>query len=154
MSDIATQYQMKSDKQHVLDKPGMYVGSIQNTDASMWCFDEETGKIVLKNIEYLAALYKLFDEAIVNCRDHVIRMLGQDSSQNVTYIEITISDDGTLTFQNDGDGVDVVKHPEYNIWIPELIFGHLRTFMPRFPFFKQYDAMDCGPSCLRMIAAY
>lgn len=127
MSDIATQYQMKSDKQHVLDKPGMYVGSIQNTEASMWCFDEETGKIVLKNIEYLAALYKLFDEAIVNCRDHVIRMLGQDSSQNVTYIEITISDDGTLTFQNDGDGVDVVKHPEYNIWIPELIFGHLRT---------------------------
>lgn len=26
--------------------------------------------------------------------------------------------------------------------------------MPRFPFFKQYDAMDCGPSCLRMIAAF
>ncbi|HET6555751.1 MAG TPA: cysteine peptidase family C39 domain-containing protein, partial [Prolixibacteraceae bacterium] len=26
--------------------------------------------------------------------------------------------------------------------------------MPKFPFFKQYDAMDCGPSCLRMIAAY
>jgi len=26
--------------------------------------------------------------------------------------------------------------------------------MPRFPFYKQYDAMDCGPSCLRMIAAF
>ena len=26
--------------------------------------------------------------------------------------------------------------------------------MSRFPFFKQYDAMDCGPSCLRMIAAF
>ncbi|HAQ17654.1 MAG TPA: ABC transporter ATP-binding protein [Prolixibacteraceae bacterium] len=26
--------------------------------------------------------------------------------------------------------------------------------MPKFPFFKQYDAMDCGPSCLRMIAAF
>ena len=26
--------------------------------------------------------------------------------------------------------------------------------MPRFPFFKQYDAMDCGPTCLRMIARY
>jgi len=24
----------------------------------------------------------------------------------------------------------------------------------RFPFFKQHDAMDCGPSCLRMIAKY
>ena len=28
---------------------------------------------------------------------------------------------------NDGNGIDVEKHPEYNVWIPELIFGHLRT---------------------------
>ncbi|MBW8325791.1 MAG: peptidase domain-containing ABC transporter [Prolixibacteraceae bacterium] len=26
--------------------------------------------------------------------------------------------------------------------------------MSKFPFFKQYDVMDCGPSCLRMIAAF
>ena len=26
--------------------------------------------------------------------------------------------------------------------------------MPSFPFYKQHDAMDCGPSCLRMIARY
>ncbi len=26
--------------------------------------------------------------------------------------------------------------------------------MSRFPFYKQLDAMDCGPSCLRMIAKY
>jgi len=26
--------------------------------------------------------------------------------------------------------------------------------MPEFPLFKQLDSMDCGPSCLRMIAKY
>ena len=26
--------------------------------------------------------------------------------------------------------------------------------MPAFPFFKQFDAMDCGPACLRMIAKF
>ncbi|HNX56814.1 MAG TPA: peptidase domain-containing ABC transporter [Prolixibacteraceae bacterium] len=26
--------------------------------------------------------------------------------------------------------------------------------MAKFPFFKQYDAMDCGPTCIRMIAAF
>jgi ATP-binding cassette subfamily B protein len=26
--------------------------------------------------------------------------------------------------------------------------------MPAFPFYKQLDAMDCGPSCLRMVARY
>ena len=34
---------------------------------------------------------------------------------------------------NDGSGIDIAEHPEYidskgnKIWIPELIFGHLRT---------------------------
>ena len=26
--------------------------------------------------------------------------------------------------------------------------------MAKFPFFQQFDAMDCGPSCLRMVAKY
>ena len=26
--------------------------------------------------------------------------------------------------------------------------------MPDFPFFKQLDPMDCGPSCLRMVGKY
>ena len=28
---------------------------------------------------------------------------------------------------NDGNGIDVAMHPEEKIWIPEMIFGHLRT---------------------------
>ncbi len=28
------------------------------------------------------------------------------------------------------------------------------TFLRKFPFFKQLDSMDCGPTCLRMIAKY
>ena len=32
--------------------------------------------------------------------------------------------------------------------------SNIELDMPKFPFFKQYDAMDCGPACLRMIAAF
>ena len=45
----------------------------------------------------------------------------------VTNIEIEVKEDGTIVMENDGNGIDVAKHPEYKIWIPELIFGHLRT---------------------------
>ena len=31
-------------------------------------------KIVINEIQYMPSLYKLFDEGIVNCGDHVIRM--------------------------------------------------------------------------------
>ena len=49
------------------------------------------------------------------------------NSLPVTNIDITIQDDGSIIMLNDGNGIDVAEHPEYKIWIPELIFGHLRT---------------------------
>jgi DNA topoisomerase-2 len=50
-----------------------------------------------------------------------------DNSLPVTYIDVAIQEDGTIVMINDGNGIDVVQHPEYKTWVPELIFGHLRT---------------------------
>ena len=127
--DLAQQYQRKTDKQHILDNPDTYIGSVENVDSQMWVFEDATKKIVLKDIEYIPGLYKLFDEGIVNCRDHVIRMIQSNAIDKkfVTYIDTTIGEDGVITMSNDGNGIDVAKHPEYDLWIPELIFGHLRT---------------------------
>jgi DNA topoisomerase-2 len=119
---LSTQYQMKTDKQHILENPDTYIGSVEMTNADMWIMEGD--QIILKSIHYNPGLYKLFDEGIVNCRDHVIRMA---TLRPVTYITVHILDDGTIVFENDGDGIDVVKHPEHDIWIPEMIFGHLRT---------------------------
>ena len=129
MTDLATQYQRKTDKQHILDNPDTYIGSVENVDAQMWVFDETTQKIALKNIEYVPGLYKLFDEGVVNSRDHVIRMIHSPllDKKFVTGIDVAVAEDGMITMENDGNGIDVAKHPEYDIWIPELIFGHLRT---------------------------
>ena len=128
-TNLAKQYQQKTDKQHILDNPDTYIGSVENVDAEMWVYDDSTKKIALKHIEYIPGLYKLFDEGIVNCRDHVIRMIHSSllDKKFVTYIDTDISDDGTITMTNDGNGIDVAKHPENNMWIPEMIFGHLRT---------------------------
>jgi DNA topoisomerase-2 len=45
----------------------------------------------------------------------------------VTNIDISIQEDGTIVMMNDGNGIDIAQHPEHKIWIPEMIFGHLRT---------------------------
>lgn len=126
---LAQQYQRKTDKQHILDNPDTYIGSIENVDSTMWVYDDSTNRIVLRDIEYIPGLYKLFDEGIVNCRDHVIRMIQSNNVEKkfVTYIDTTIGDDGTIVMSNDGNGIDIAKHPEYDVWIPEMIFGHLRT---------------------------
>ena len=124
--------QQKTDKQHILDNPDTYIGSVETVDADLWIMNELNDRIIEKNISYVPGLFKLFDEGIVNCRDHVIRMQSKveakvENSLPVSYIDIAIQDDGTIVMINDGNGIDVVQHPEYKTWVPELIFGHLRT---------------------------
>jgi len=125
-----SKYQKLTDREHILKKPDTYIGSIENTEHDGYIFDD--GKIISKEVQYIPGLYKLFDEGIVNCRDHVIRQAQavKDKIENaipVTNIDITIDEDGTIHMYNDGNGIDVAQHPEYKMWIPEMIFGHLRT---------------------------
>ena len=132
LDNLANKYQQKTDKQHILDNPDTYIGSVEKVDSEVWLLNEDDTKIIEKNISYIPGLFKLFDEGIVNCRDHVVRMAqaiasGQKNSLPVNNIDISIGPDGTITMTNDGNGIDVAEHPEYKIWIPELIFGHLRT---------------------------
>ena len=129
MSNLAETYQSRTEKEHVLLNPDTYIGSVENVDASMWIYDDATNRLVLRNIELVPGLYKLFDEGIVNCRDHVIRMIHSPllDKKFVSGIEITVSEDGTITMENDGNGIDVAKHPTFDKWIPEMIFAHLRT---------------------------
>ena len=136
---LANKYQQKTDKQHILDNPDTYIGSVEEVDSNVWIINDDIVsdnvngcKIIEKTIKYIPGLFKLFDEGIVNCRDHVVRMNqaiknSVANSLPVTCIDISIQSDGTIVMINDGNGIDVAEHPEYKIWIPELIFGHLRT---------------------------
>ena len=129
-SNLSQKYQKKTDKQHILDNPDTYIGSIELIESDNYLFEEN--KIRQKTCQFIPGLYKLFDEGIVNCRDHEVRLRQAIESKKenilpVTYIDIHINDDDSITMINDGNGIDIAKHPEYDTWIPEMIFGHLRT---------------------------
>ena len=129
---LSQKYQKKTAIQHVLEAPETYVGSIENVESPQHILNETGNRIIEKTIEYIPGLFKLFDEGIVNCRDHVVRMqqaiaTGQANCIPVSNIEVTVSEDGTITMLNDGNGIDVAEHPEHKTWIPQMIFGELRT---------------------------
>ena len=131
-SQDLSKYQKMSDKEHILKKPDTYIGSIELTEAETFIYDSASSSIVQRGIHYIPGLYKLFDEGAVNSRDHYVRQAQaiSDSKPNalpVTCIEFDISEDGTISITNDGNGIDVAQHPEHKLWIPEMIFGHLRT---------------------------
>jgi DNA topoisomerase-2 len=65
---------------------------------------------------------------VVNAHDQVVRMRQRASTNPVKNITIEISaDNKTITVENDGEGIDVLEHPEYGVWVPQLIFGELLT---------------------------
>jgi len=127
--DLSKKYQKKTNKEHILSNPDTYIGSVENVEHIDYIFDDESNSIKSSEIQLIPGLFKLFDEGIVNSRDHAIRMMTveDEDKHNVSKIEVSVSDDGTISLYNDGNGIDIEKHPEYNIWIPEMIFGHLRT---------------------------
>lgn len=129
---LAKKYQKKSDREHVLDNPDTYTGSMEKTEYGTYIYNDETKTITYKELEIIPGLYKLFDEGAVNCRDHQVRQqqsvfMCKPNAIPVSHIDFDITADGTITMTNDGNGIDVAKHPEHDIWIPEMIFGHLRT---------------------------
>jgi len=133
-NELSQKYQKKTDKQHVLDTPDTYTGSMVLTDYDTFIVDGATTSIVSKQISIVPGLYKIVDEAIVNARDHVVRMnetivaTPDALALPVTDIDISIEEkEGIITIYNNGNGIDIAKHPEEDIWIPEMIFAHLRT---------------------------
>jgi DNA topoisomerase-2 len=130
-AQLSKQYQKKTQIEHIKDAPDTYIGSVEKDEVLNWTLEED--EMRYKKFEWIAGFYKCFDEAIVNCRDHYIRLQGKHKNKEkgiipVTSIDVDVDiDTGIISLTNDGNGIDVVKHPEHNLWIPEMIFGHLMT---------------------------
>jgi DNA topoisomerase-2 len=113
-------YQKKTPLEHILLRPDTYVGSTEHQYQDMYVF--EGGKMVWRKIEFVPALYKIFDEILVNAADNLMR----DKSMNL--IDVTIDKSaGSITVMNNGTGVPVQIHKEHKVYVPEMIFGQLLT---------------------------
>ena len=114
MADLARTYQKKTDREHVLDNPEPYTGAMQLTPCETYVRADEG--ITRKTITYIPGLFKLFDEGVVNARDHYVRQsekiaAGSTSAVAVTRIEIIVTEEGVISILNNGDGIDIATTP-------------------------------------------
>ena len=117
---IEETYVKLSPIEHVLKKPGMYVGDLDYRNEKQFIYNKDQGKIEQKTIDWSPGLYKIVDELVVNAYDQSIR----DTTLNVIAVKL---DEKSFSIFNDGTGIDVVLHPVHKIYIPELIFANLLT---------------------------
>jgi DNA topoisomerase-2 len=120
---IEDTYQKLTQREHVLHRSGMYIGSTKKQTEELWVADENSdGTIKMKKrmIEYSPGFMKIFDEILTNATDHSFR----DSTVNIIKVDYNKLS-GEISIWNNGKGIPVVLHKEHNMYVPELIFGHL-----------------------------
>nr|7L6S_A Chain A, DNA topoisomerase II [Balamuthia mandrillaris] len=116
-------YQKKTPIEHVLLRPDTYLGSVlRTTEPGMWVYDPDSRRMVERECTYVPALYKIFDEILVNAADNKQR------DPNTSTIEVNIdADTNTISVFNDGRGIPVHVHKTEGMYLPEMLFGHLLT---------------------------
>lgn len=117
--DISKKYELLDEIQHVLKRPGMYIGSTKPHQSAEWLQNEE-GRFEKQEVEYNPGFLKLFDEIVSNSVDESKR------NSNLNQITVNITPKGEISVLDNG-GIPVIVHDQLGIYIPEMIFSNLRA---------------------------
>lgn len=152
---VEEQYSRKTPLEHVLLRPGMYVGPNERLPPSpCWVLDKTPPlpstellmnpaaakrstttlppfRMVQKEYGVVPALIKIFDEILVNASDNRSRHPAEKSGA-CTRIDVIIDPgskdrDPFIRICNDGKGIPIQIHKHENMYVPEMLFGHLLT---------------------------
>lgn len=120
---IEEKYQEMSEREHILERSGMWIGSTKEEEAQMFLYNRDTAKMELKDVTYIPGMLKLVDEIVSNSCDEYRRK----DNLGLNRIEVSVALNGTMLSVYDNGGIPVVKHKTAGCYVPEFIFGRLRT---------------------------
>lgn len=141
-------YSRKTPLEHILLRPAMYIGSTERLPpASCWVLKEDSSSfhnrganddstmaipwaMQREELPLFPALLKVFDEILVNAADNHMRHPG-----SCNRIDVIIHRGGDssssmrpyISIANNGRSIPVQIHKKENMYVPELLFGHLLT---------------------------
>lgn len=118
-----SKFKMLEEIPMMLLRPDTFIGAVETRAISSYIFEDANAIPVFRQINYSPALLKLFDEVLQNCYDHSKRPEGK----HLTKIEVTINAMNGMITISDNAGIPVVQHPDYNMLLPCMIFGQLRS---------------------------
>lgn len=118
---VDKKFKKLSDIDHVLQRPGMYIGSIKPHTAQKWLLDDDM-KMSQKEVTYNPGFLKIFDEIVTNSVDESKR---KGSKLNVIKVDLNRETNQISIWDN--GGIPVIKHSEHKEWIPEMVFSNLKA---------------------------
>ena len=122
IKSIEEKYKQLSEVGHVLHRPSMWIGPVKPEPAQLFLYSNDDAKMQLKEVEYTPGLLKLIGEVISNSCDEYRRK----DNLGLNKIEVTVYKNGHIEVYDNG-GIPVVMHKDAGCYVPEFLFGQLRT---------------------------
>ena len=117
-------YKKLTQDEQILHRPDTTIGSVSMIETTERVFDSEQNKFISKSMIISDAVTNIFLEVLHNSADNKERseakgvpFSGISIEMNNEYIKIT----------NDGEPIPIVVHPQWNTWIPQVLFGDYNT---------------------------
>ena len=120
---IEEKYKSLTEVEHILHRSGMWIGSINKEEIQTFVYDSDSDKMHIQNIIYIPAVLKLIDEIISNSVDEYRRT----TNMGIDTITVEINKKTGLVTIHDNGGIPIVIHKDAGIYLPEFLFGQLRT---------------------------
>lgn len=120
---IEQKYTSMTEREHILARSGMWVGSIRDEEKQCFVYDDGTGKMTMKTVTYVPAMLKLVDEVLSNSCDEYRRK----DNMGLDEVRVSINKKDSMIVIRDNGGIPVVKHKDAGCYVSEFIFGQLRT---------------------------
>lgn len=95
-----------SQKEHVLKRPGLYLGSVNEVEEDGWLYNKEKNKFEFAEYSYTPALIKVVREVIDNSIDEGLRTKWKFANK----ITITFGGDGAVSVKDNGRGIPYKIH--------------------------------------------
>lgn len=125
MSKSKVEYRNMNQREHVLHRPDMYIGSTRSRSEEVSVANEEY-QIRPKEINNNPGLIRIFVEVLSNAIDNVWR--SNEIGTPVKAIKISVNEEtGETSIWNDGHTIHIERNEQTGLYNPDMIFGKLLT---------------------------
>jgi len=121
----ARKIQLMTEVEHCLKRPNMYIGAVKNVNEERFIFSEEESKFIIKKIQYVPGLVKIFEEILDNSVDAFV----DNNFKGSPKINITLEDE-YFKIEDNGVGIPntTIKDHDGNIkYSCEIAWGSMRA---------------------------
>jgi DNA topoisomerase-2 len=121
---VDTKYENLSQREHILKRMNLYLGSKNETENIVWVINKNTDQLEKETISYSIALINSIYESLQNTVDHCLKTKSIKGLNKCDTIKLNFNHEtGEISVFNNGQGIKVEKFNNTDQYIIEVIFS-------------------------------